>query len=104
MKNTIILKRRPAYEIVLSALQEGMGVKLGEIEYIMQDNEIGYVVQCYNSETKETIEKFAVIDISLNYFIRSCSCIKEDDLIIISCETSLTKMKKERRRNFTYDN
>ena len=94
MKNTIILKRRPAYEIVLSALQEGMGVKLGEIEYIMQDKELGYVVSCYNSETKETIEKFAVIDMSLNYFIRLCNCIKEDDLIIMSFETALIKMKR----------
>jgi hypothetical protein len=92
-------KRKPAYEIVLNALQAGLTVRLGDREYMMQDDQIVIKVTCYkNGLDKDCEEKMLVIDMTLNNFISLCNQIPENELFGIGCSVALTNMHKEKNR------
>jgi len=100
MKEIKLKRRPPAHEIVLRALQEGLTVKLGDTDYIMQDNEIGIKVTCYKSEIGQDFEeKFMPIDLLLNYFMKLCNSLTDTEIFYIFDRTMNLELKHKIERN-----
>lgn len=85
-----LIMRRPAYEIVLSALRAGLEVRLGKFTYVMR-NQFVYI-KMVNEVTQQTHCIEAVI--WLNKFVELCDSLSEEELFLLSQNTALNEYRR----------
>ena len=95
--NAIKIRRKPSWEIVLNALNEGIPVILDQVQYLLVEGKICIKLQVYIDKIKQA-DRILVNNISLNHFIDLCERLSEEELFSISCDTALTKLNRKNRK------
>jgi hypothetical protein len=81
---------------VLKALFIGLPVTIGYYTYTYEDNFIGVPTTRIDLKTKEQEEILVDSGITLNQFLAACEKISDEDIALLTANTVLNKIKRER--------
>lgn len=97
-------KRRPNHDIVLRALDVGVEVTLPNgYTYEMFEDQLHFQMKVWLNGRSPTRDnepdeiRLCVADMTMNYFMKQCDLMSEEDIIGLAAATALRKINRKDR-------